>query len=115
MSRSGSRLELLKGPFVYGVVIVMATFLYWRRLAAVSNFVTLSDPEGRNPLLLILFSPFLGLFNRFPTSLSIIAVCCMLAKNIIHLQVVAISCLCAGDGFADLVGRRFGQKHRIPW
>jgi chromate transport protein ChrA len=55
MSRTGARRELLRGPFLYGSVIVVATLVYWRRLTA--------------------------------------ALC--------------ISCLCAGDGFADLVGRRF--------
>jgi dolichol kinase len=28
---------------------------------------------------------------------------------------ISISALCAGDGFADIVGRRFGGKNRIPW
>lgn len=35
MSRTGARRELLKGPFLYGAVIVAATLLYWRRLTAV--------------------------------------------------------------------------------
>lgn len=30
-------------------------------------------------------------------------------------QVITIVSLCAGDGFADILGRRFGQKHKIPW
>lgn len=35
MSRTGARRELLKGPLLYGAVIVTATLLHWRRLTAV--------------------------------------------------------------------------------
>jgi len=55
MSRTGARQELLRGPFLYGSVMIVATLVYWRHLTA--------------------------------------ALC--------------ISCLCAGDGFADLIGRRY--------
>ena len=39
MSRTGARRELLKGPFLYGTIIVAATLLYWRQLTAVREYV----------------------------------------------------------------------------
>ena len=63
LQRSGSRQELLRGPFMYGAVISALTALYWR-----------DSPVG----------------------------------------VTAIAVLCAGDGFADIIGRRYGGSNKLP-
>lgn len=63
VSRSGGRKELLRGPFVYCVVLVLVTALKWQ--------VTLPG-------------------------------------------ICAVSMMCGGDGFADIIGRRFG-KNKLPW
>ncbi|KAL3695307.1 hypothetical protein R1sor_009383 [Riccia sorocarpa] len=64
MSREGDRRELLKGPFYYGLAIVITTVCFWR-----------TSPVG----------------------------------------IVALVNLCAGDGIADIIGRNFGGKSRLPW
>ena len=63
LQRSGSRQELLRGPFLYGAVIAGITAAYWR-----------DSPIG----------------------------------------VTAIAVLCAGDGLADIVGRRYGASNKLP-
>lgn len=62
MCRTGDSRELLRGPLVYGLIMVLATLLHWLQQTAVT----------------------------------------------------AILVLCAGDGAADLVGRRFGAA-KLPW
>lgn len=63
VSRGGDRKELLRGPFVYCVVLVVITAMRWQ--------VTLPG-------------------------------------------ICALSMMCGGDGFADIIGRRFG-KNKLPW
>jgi len=31
------------------------------------------------------------------------------------IGIIALMILCGGDGFADIIGNRFGSKHKIPW
>ena len=31
------------------------------------------------------------------------------------IGIIALMILCGGDGFADIIGNRFGKKHKIPW
>jgi len=63
MSRLGNRTELLKGPLLYGIVFILATFLFWKKTRAVVCFYS----------------------------------------------------LCFGDGFAEIFGRKFGAKNKLPW
>lgn len=62
MARTGSKNELLKGPFFYGIIFVLLTVFFWK-------------------------TPY---------------------------SVIPLMILCGGDGMADLIGSRFGQRH-IPW
>ena len=103
MSRTGARRELLKGPFLYGSVIVGATPLHWRRLTAVCMIAGVrgcvrgvSIDRDMPPSMIP---------RPLPTSP-------LQIPN--HHQALAISCLCSGDGAADLVGRRFGGKAPAP-
>lgn len=63
VSRGGDRQELLRGPFIYCLVLAVVMGMQWQ--------VTLPG-------------------------------------------ICAIAIMCAGDGFADIFGRRFG-KNRLPW
>lgn len=31
------------------------------------------------------------------------------------IGIIALMILCGGDGFADIIGSRFGKEHKIPW
>lgn len=31
------------------------------------------------------------------------------------IGIIALMILCGGDGFADIIGNRFGKEHKIPW
>jgi phytol kinase len=62
MARTGSKSELLRGPFYYGIIFVLLTVLFWK-------------------------TPY---------------------------SIIPLMILCGGDGMADLIGSRFGQR-QIPW
>lgn len=63
MSRNGNKSELLKGPLLYGLVFIFATYLFWKQSTAVLSFMS----------------------------------------------------LCMGDGFAEIIGRKYGQNNKLPW
>lgn len=61
VSRTGDRRELLRGPTSYGIVISLATFLWWRSLPALVAIVVLCAGDGASGL----FGPIFGK-NRLP-------------------------------------------------
>lgn len=64
VSREGNRLELLRGPFYYCIVLFFVTVVFWR-----------ANPVGA----------------------------------------IVLATMCGGDGFADVVGRRFGASNKLPY
>ena len=64
VSREGDKSELLGGPFIYTLVLLLVTAVCWR-----------GSPGG----------------------------------------IAALSMMCAGDGLADIVGRRLGRGNALPW
>ena len=64
VSREGNRMELLRGPFYYCVVLLCVTLAFWR-----------DNPAGA----------------------------------------ITLAAMCGGDGFADVVGRRWGRGNPLPF
>lgn len=64
VSREGNRMELLRGPFYYCVVLLCVTLVFWR-----------DNPAGA----------------------------------------ITLAAMCGGDGFADVVGRRWGKGNPLPF
>lgn len=56
LSRTGDMTELLRGPASYGVVISLATILWWRSLTALVTIVVLCAGDGASGL----FGPIYG-------------------------------------------------------
>lgn len=51
VSRTGDHRELLRGPTTYGVVIALATVLWWRSLVALIAIVVLCAGDGASGML----------------------------------------------------------------
>ena len=63
LSRVGNRKDILRGPLFYGIVFILSTYFYFKKVRSV-----------------------LGLMS-----------------------------LCFGDGFAEVFGRLYGGKRKLPW
>ncbi|MFX1475705.1 MAG: diacylglycerol/polyprenol kinase family protein [Promethearchaeota archaeon] len=82
MSRSGEAQELLFGSFLYSLVLVWLTIACW--------FVPVTLPTAANPLVSPTGEPVYAQF--VPTAILVIAP------------------LAGGDGFADIIGRKWGKR-----
>lgn len=51
MARSGQRLELLRGPFYYGIVFVLLTIFFWKSLYAIIPLMILCAGDGMADLI----------------------------------------------------------------
>ena len=73
---------------MYGIIFILSTLFYWRQLTGVRCAATRILPTPRTP------------------------------ASRRCAQILALVVLCAGDGFAALVGARWGGKYRsrsLPW
>jgi len=44
-----------------------------------------------------------------------LATCCATYWRASPIGIVAVAMMCGGDGFADIIGRRFGKGNALPW
>lgn len=119
MSRTGDKSELLRGPLFYVLVLFTITLVCWR-----NSPIGTSHGDGRRRA----EEGHAGV--EMPTQRS---------KNASRHQflpprhactpppstpptpipplsgLVVIAVLCGGDGLADIFGRRYGQRARLPW
>jgi len=45
----------------------------------------------------------------------VLFVCCAIFWRATPIGVVAVAMMCGGDGFADILGRKFGRGNPLPW